>query len=116
MINGWGTLAGILGLIVGESVFAADHTVDARCFTTDDGAYPCHMRGDENRGSIKMMAPGRPTHTLQLTRPDVATYFAVLEGKTVRLPAQFQHRPDDPGCWYNSATDTVICAWLSVVE
>ena len=107
--------AGVLALtwlvVLGVTVSSAEDAEEARCFTTDDGAYPCHVRNDSNSGSIEMIAPGRPTYILQLSSPDEAYGFAVLGGETVRLPAEFLRRPDDPGCWRNSETNTEICVW-----
>ncbi len=98
-------------LLIGAGKAAADGPQEARCFTTDDGAYSCHMRVDPAGDSIEIMAPGRPTYVLQMTGSDEAIGFAVLAGETVRLPATFLRRPDDPGCWHNTETMTEICVW-----
>lgn len=98
-------------LLIGGTTTAADEAQTARCFTTDDGAYSCHLRTDPAGNSLEIMAAGRPTYILQMTAADEAIGFAVLAGETVRMPAAFLRRPDDPGCWHNEVTMTEICVW-----
>lgn len=40
----------------------------ARCFTTDDGHYPCNFRGTGG-GSFEISAPGKPSFRLTIDAP-----------------------------------------------
>lgn len=84
----------------------------ARCFTTDDGYYPCDFRGLDSGGSFTIRANGYPAYTLEVYQPGFAYGFADFgKGRTVALPGQYVRSRDDSACWNNPATDTRICAW-----
>jgi len=83
----------------------------ARCFTTDDGYYPCNFRGLDGLGSFRISAPGTPTITLEIDRPGFAYGYANFGGRNVSLPGQYVRSRDDGACWNNPETDTKLCAW-----
>jgi hypothetical protein len=83
----------------------------ARCFTTDDGYYPCSFRSLDDAGSFRISAPGYPTYTLEIDRPGFAYGYADFGGGAVSLPGQYVRSRDDRACWNNPETSTRICAW-----
>ena len=84
----------------------------ARCFTTDDGYFPCDFKSLDRAGSFTISAEGKPTYTLEVDQPGFAFGFAVFgTGRNVALPGQFVRGNDDPACWNNPETDMKICAW-----
>jgi hypothetical protein len=92
-------------------VSTADGARQARCFTSDDGAYSCDLRVTDALGSLLITATGKPTYILQVTDEDTAVGFAITGDDTVSLPAEFHRRQDDAGCWQNTLTGAEICAW-----
>ena len=83
----------------------------ARCFTTDDGYYPCNFRGLDSAGSFSISARGYPTVTLEVDQPGFAYGSITLGGRNVSLPGQYVRSSDDAACWNNPETSTKICAW-----
>ena len=83
----------------------------ARCFTTDDGYYPCDFRGLDRQGSFEISARGYPTYTLWVDSPGFAAGFMNLSGRNVALPGMYVRQRDDGACWSNPETGTRLCAW-----
>lgn len=83
----------------------------ARCFTTDDGYYPCDFKGLDRQGSFEISARGYPTYTLWVDSPGFAAGFLALSGRNVALPGMYVRQRDDRACWSNPETATRICAW-----
>lgn len=84
----------------------------AKCFTTDDAAYPCNFRALDKAGSFEISAPGKPTFTLQVDEPGLAHVFADFgTGRSVALPGQFARSRQDGACWENGETQVKLCAW-----
>lgn len=85
---------------------------DARCFTTDDGEYPCQFETLDKSGSFEISAPGKPSFQI-LIEDGTATAGAVFEpgGRMVWLPGNYERSGKDPACWVSADTDTEICAW-----
>lgn len=106
-------LTNILALAAGVLLWtAAAEAKPARCFTSDDGKYPCDFRATDKAGSFAVSAPGKPTYMLEMDGPGVAFGFADFgTGRNVALPGQFERDSADPACWNNTDTDTKICAW-----
>lgn len=98
------------GAITLAAVSAAE-AKRARCFTTDDGYYPCNFRGDDNYGSFTISAPGYPTFSLEVYEPGFAYGYADYGSGSVSLPGQYVRSRDDGACWNNPETSTRICAW-----
>lgn len=83
----------------------------ARCFTTDDGHFPCNFKGLDRQGSFEVAAPGFPTYTLWVEQPGVASGFVNFGDRNVALPGIYQRENADRACWSNSGTQTRICVW-----
>lgn len=83
----------------------------ARCFTTDDGYYPCDFRPTDRSGSFEIRARGYPTYNLMIDRPGFAFGFVTYDERAMRLPGEYVRSRDDGACWANPETETKICAW-----
>ena len=83
----------------------------AWCLTTDDGEYDCEFTATDSAGSFEISAPGKPTFSLIMDAPGVASGYADFGDGNVSLPGRFFRSESDPACWVNDATDTQICAW-----
>ncbi len=76
------------GMCVAALVFlsvAAD-AKPARCFTTDDGYYPCSYKALDGEGGFRISAPGYATITLEIAQPGFAYGYARLGGRNRSLP------------------------------
>ncbi len=71
----------------------------ARCFTTDDGYFPCSFVATDGDGSFEISAKGYPTYTISVDQPGFAYGFLDLGNRNVSLPGQFLRQNDDPACW-----------------
>ncbi|WP_434723378.1 hypothetical protein [Mesorhizobium sp. RIZ17] len=83
----------------------------ARCFTPDDGYYPCNYKALDGEGSFRISAPGYPTITLEIDQPGFAFGYARFGNRNRSLPGQFVRSRDDDACWNNPQTNTKVCAW-----
>lgn len=84
----------------------------ARCFTTDDGYYPCDFQPTDGSGSFEISAPGYPTFSLLVESPGFASAYGNFDGtRSVPLPGTYVRQSDEPACWASDATDARICAW-----
>ncbi len=83
----------------------------ARCFTTDDGHYPCDFKGLDRQGSFEISAPSRPTYSLWVDSPGLAAGFVNFGDRNVSMPGMYERESGDPACWSNADTETRICAW-----
>ena len=83
----------------------------AWCLTTDDGEYDCEFTATDADGSFEISAPGKPTFSLIMDGPGVASGYADFGDGNVSLPGKFFRSESDAACWVNDATDTQICAW-----
>lgn len=84
----------------------------AKCFTTDDGTYPCTFKTLDKAGSFTVAAPGKPTFTLEVDAPGLAHVFADFgTGRSVALPGQFARSLKDGACWESGETQVKLCVW-----
>jgi hypothetical protein len=83
----------------------------ARCFTTDDGYFPCDFRALDRQGSFEIAAPAKPTYSLWVDSPGFAAGFINFGDRNISLPGMYVRQSDDAACWANPETDTKICAW-----
>ena len=83
----------------------------ARCFTTDDGHYPCDFQATDRAGSFVLKARGYPTITVEIESAGVAWVFADFGSRNVALPGPYYRAQDDRACWANPDTDSRVCAW-----
>src|SRR6188474_343153 len=71
----------------------------ARCFTTDDGRYPCEFRATGRDGSFVISASGKPTYILNMIEPGVASGFVNFGQRNISLPGRYLRSPTEPHCW-----------------
>lgn len=83
----------------------------ARCFTTDDGYYPCNFRVLDRKGSFAIAARDRPTYYLVIDQPGFAAGYVNFGDRSIPLPGMYVRQRDDGACWANPETSTKICAW-----
>ena len=83
----------------------------ARCFTTDDGEYDCTFSKIDHKGSFDIAAPGKPTFSLIMDEPGVASGYADFGEGSIFLPGKFLRSESDPACWVNDETGSRLCAW-----
>ena len=83
----------------------------ARCFTTDDGNYPCNFKPIDGDGSFEITARGFPGYQMVLEPDGFAFGYANFGDRWISLPGHYERAGDDRACWDNSDTDTRICAW-----
>lgn len=92
------------------SLVSAAQAKPARCYTTDDGSFPCEFRATAG-GSFEISAPGKPTYILNVTELGIAYGFVNLGGRNGALPGRYLRSRGEPACWDNDSTTTRICAW-----
>ena len=83
----------------------------ARCFTTDEGSFPCDFRVTGSDGSFQISAPGKPTYILTISEKDIAFGFVNLGGRNTPLPGRYLRSKTERGCWVNDTTSAKICAY-----
>ena len=85
----------------------------ARCYTSDDGYFPCSYRSIDDAGSFRISADGKPAFEVWIDSPGVASVGATFEagGRSVALPGTYYRSEDDGACWVSDETDSEICAW-----
>lgn len=99
-----------IGLTLLLAVGAAQ-AKSARCFVSDEGAYPCRFKA-AGGGGFEISAPGKSWYSLVVDEKGVAFGYANYgTGRNVALPGRFYRQADDPACWKNASTGTRICAW-----
>jgi len=100
------------GLAAAALLFATSAEAKrARCFTTDDGYFPCTFVATDRQGSFEISARGKPTYSLIVDQPGFASAFVNIGGRNVSLPGMYVRSSDDGACWNNPETSTRICAW-----
>ncbi|WP_230980223.1 hypothetical protein [Oryzicola mucosus] len=102
--------------VAGCSVFLAlagpASAKPARCFTTDDGQYPCTFTLVDKDGSFQISARGKPTFILNMDGPGRAYGLVNFGERNIFLPGTYTRDAGDKACWVNTdATNTRICAW-----
>ncbi|MGE0503046.1 MAG: hypothetical protein AB7I79_19865 [Rhizobiaceae bacterium] len=105
---------GFGGIALAAALAAATPDAEAkkaRCFTSDDGAYPCEFKTIDGDGSFEITAPGHPGYQLVLEPAGFAFGYANFGDRWVSLPGHFDRATDDRACWDNSETSVRICAW-----
>jgi hypothetical protein len=101
----------VLGLVLTGLTAGLAEARPARCFTTDDGHYPCDFRPLDRKGSFSVSAPMKPGFTLWVERAGRGSVSANFGQREVGLPGIWLRRADDPACWQSDATGAVLCVW-----
>jgi hypothetical protein len=103
-------------VLAGVALFALAapaKAAEARCYTTDDGEYPCQFKALDAAGSFEIVAEGYPSFQLWIDEPGIGSASAVFHpgGGSVSLPGRYIRSSEDSACWVSDVTDTEICAW-----
>lgn len=93
------------------AVSAVAEARDARCFVTEEGAYPCRVRMTDLNGSFEIDAPERNFYRLVIDQSGSAAGFVNDGAREVSLPGHYFRLPQDRSCWKNGDTGQRICAW-----
>ena len=103
---------GAVAAIVSLGVFAAPAAAQpAHCYTTDDGEYDCDFVATDSAGSFDITAPDKPSFSLIVEEPGVASGFGEYGTGHTPRPGRYYRSDQDPACWENDETGTEICAW-----
>lgn len=104
-------LATSLAALAVVLVIAPATAKSARCFTSDDGHYPCTFSMTDSDGSFEITAPGKPSFRIAITGQGTAAGFIGIDGHFTALPGSYVRSKADRACWENAGTETRICAW-----
>ena len=103
----------IVAMIPLVSLGGVAQAKEARCFTTDDGEYPCQFQRLDEAGSFRISGEGKPTFELWIETEGEGFVSATFEegGRSVPLPGSYFRSKKDRACWVSDTTETEICAW-----
>ena len=102
--------AGLVLFLLACGAVGSAEARPARCFTSDDGSYNCDFEPDGRDGSFTVSARGKPTYSLEMIEPGVASGFVNLGSRNVSLPGRYLRSRSEPGCWVNDSTGAKLCA------
>lgn len=85
----------------------------ARCFTTDDGYFPCQFTATDKAGSFDIRSNRDPSlgYTILVDEPGFATGFVIIDGRSIPVGGMFVRQRDDGACWNNPELNVKVCAW-----
>lgn len=104
------TVLAIIALIVAFIPTLAE-AKRARCFTTDDGYFPCRFTSTSADGSFEISARGTPTYSLVMNQPGFAFGYINFGNHGTPISGEFVRQRDDPACWNNPDVNVKLCAW-----
>jgi hypothetical protein len=82
----------------------------ARCYTTDDGYFPCRFTATDSDGSFEIRGGGIG-FSMVMDRPGFGFGYLGLGDHSVSLPGEYVRSRDDGACWNNPETNDKVCAW-----
>jgi hypothetical protein len=85
----------------------------ARCFTTDDGYFPCKFTATDNAGSfeIRSLKNRNLGYSLIVEEPGFASGYVYIDGRSIPVNGMFVRQRSDGACWNNPEQDVKVCAW-----
>jgi hypothetical protein len=97
--------------VIGLSTLA--HAKSARCFTTDDGYFPCQFKATDKAGSFEIRSDRDPNlgYTIIIDEPGFASGFVIIDGRSISVGGMFVRQRDDGACWNNPELNLKVCAW-----
>ena len=104
------TAAALLGLVALAAASPAE-AKSARCYTTDDGYFPCRFTATDSDGSFEISSPNHPGFTLVMDQPGFGYGYLVDGGRSIPLAGEYVRSRDDGACWNNPETNDKVCAW-----
>lgn len=102
--------AALLGLVALVAVPPAE-AKSARCYTTDDGYFPCRFTATDSDGSFEISSPDHPGFSMVLDQPGFGFGYLVDGGRSIPLAGEYVRSRDDGACWNNPETNDKVCAW-----
>ena len=102
--------AALLGLIALVAVSPAE-AKSARCYTTDDGYFPCRFTATDSDGSFEISSPDHPGFSMVMDQPGFGFGYLVDGGRSIPLAGEYVRSRDDGACWNNPETNDKVCAW-----
>jgi hypothetical protein len=100
----------VLAASAALSISAAD-AKSARCFTTDDGYFPCDFSTTDNDGSFQIMGSDGTGFSMVMDQPGFGYGYLIDGEKSVPLAGEYVRSRDDGACWNNPETNDKVCAW-----
>ena len=104
------TAAALLGLVALAAASPAE-AKSARCYTTDDGYFPCRFTATDSDGSFEISSPNHPGFTLVMDQPGFGYGYLVDGGRSIPLAGEYVRSRDDGACWNHPETNDKVCAW-----
>jgi hypothetical protein len=85
----------------------------ARCFTTDDGYFPCQFKATDRVGSFEVRSNYDEGlgYAIIVEEPGFASGFAIIGGRSIAVGGMFVRQRDDGACWNNPELNVKVCAW-----
>ncbi len=85
----------------------------ARCFTTDDGYFPCQFTATDKAGSFDIRSDRDPNlgYSILVEEPGFASGFVIIDGRSISVGGMFVRQRDDGACWNNPELNVKVCAW-----
>ena len=89
------------------------HAKSARCFTTDDGYFPCQFMATDKVGSFEIRANRDKGlgYSIIVEEPGFASGFVIIGGRSIAVGGMFVRQRDDGACWNNPELNVKVCAW-----
>ena len=83
----------------------------ARCYTSDDGYYPCRFKSTDASGSFEISGRGVPSYSIVVESRGFAFGYVNFGNRGIPISGMFVRQSDDPACWSNPEVNVKVCAW-----
>ena len=102
----------VLLLVLGGLLAASPALAkSARCYTTDEGYFPCRFTATDSDGSFELSSPDHPGFSMVMDQPGFGFGYLVDGEKSIPLSGEYVRSRDDGACWNNPETNDKVCAW-----
>jgi hypothetical protein len=83
----------------------------ARCYTSDDGYFPCNFTATDSDGSFEIRRRDGVGFSLVMDRPGFGFGYYLDGDDSTALPGEYVRSRDDGACWNNPENSAKVCAW-----